>query len=207
MVACHTAVEVHNSLEHWLEDMLVEDVLHMDIVQQHDYHTLIHHILVRNLVGDVLPADKVFDGHNPGPGTVHNCNSSERGMDPWMVEEKGRYHVGEWNCDAGQMMEPQMNDLVHHNNHNHHCVRVAPVYVEAFAPNQSHNCSLEPYVEDNFHKEQVDMVDYEKDMAHGVDNHMMAGVHNVNLADPIGGEHQILETDGRPAGRNHHLMT
>lgn len=36
------------------------------------------------------------------------------------------------------------------------------------------------------------MIDCEKDMAHGVDSHMIAGGHNVSLADPIEVDHQIL---------------
>lgn len=210
-VACHIAGEVHNSLEHWLEGKLAEDlnVLHMDIVQGHGFRTSIHHNLVHNLVEDVLPADKVSDGHNPDPEAVHNCNSSELGMGPWRVKEKDRYHVGGLNWDAGQMKELQMNDrFVHHNNHIHHYVRVVPENSgEAFAPNQNRNCSLEPYVEDNFHKEEEHMIDYEKGMARGADSHMMVVGHNVNLADPIGVDHQILVADGRPAGQNHLMMT
>lgn len=210
MVAYHTAVEVHNSLEHWLEDRLAEnlDVLHKDIVLGHDFHTSILHNLVHNLVEDDLPADKVSDAHNPGLGAVHNCNSPEQGMGPWRVKEKVQHHDGGLNWDAGQMMEPQMNDpLVRHNNHNHHYVRVAPANSgEAFAPNQNHNCSLEPCVEDNSHMEYEHMIDCEKDMARGVDSHMIAGGHNVSLADPIGVDHQILEVAGKPAGQNHLLM-
>lgn len=198
MVACHTAVMVHNLLEHWLEGRLAEnlDVLHMGIVQEHGFRTLIHHNLVHNLVEDVLHADMMPDGRNPGLEAVHNCNSSELGLGLW-GGKKDQYHVGGLNWDAGQM-EPQMNDpLVHHNNHNHHCVTVAPENSgEAFAPNQNRNCFLEPYVEDSFHKEQVHMIDYEKDMVRAADSHMMAGGHNVNLSDPIELDHQNFEADG-----------
>lgn len=44
------------------------------------------------------------------------------------------------------------------------------------------------------------MVDYEKDMAHDADNHMLSGGHNVNLSDPIGVDRLIHEAGGRPAG-------
>lgn len=53
---------------------------------------------------------------------------------------------------------------------------------------------------------EVHKVDYEKDMAHAADNHMPFGDQNVNLADPIGVDPQILEVVGRPAVQNHLLM-
>jgi hypothetical protein len=43
------------------------------------------------------------------------------------------------------------------------------------------------------------MIDYERDMASDADSNMMVGGHNVNLADPIVVDHQILVADGRPA--------
>lgn len=51
------------------------------------------------------------------------------------------------------------------------------------------------------------MVDYEKDMARDADSHMMLGGHNLNLADPTGGDHQMIEEVGKPAGQNHQMMT
>lgn len=47
----------------------------------------------------------------------------------------------------------------------------------------------------------VHKVDYEKDMAHGADNHKLPVDHK-NLADPIGVDHQIHEVGGRPADHN-----